>query len=137
MQFWTVRDYLAENGENVIRTWLDGLSAVAQADIDAQIQTIERTETLTRPAWGKLGYKNGQDCRELYEIRVKCEGVQYRPLTCFGPGRRMITILIGATERDSRLVPGSVCRTALARKLIIETTAGRTCLHEPYRADTA
>lgn len=69
------------------------------------------------------------ECDGLMELRRQSGNVQYRPIGCYGPGQREVTLLVGATERGGRFVPPSACETAQERKArLIET--GRTCDHD-------
>jgi len=45
-------------------------------------------------------------------------GVQYRPLGCYGPERREFTLLIGAVEKGGKL-PRAALEAAVQRRKII------------------
>jgi hypothetical protein len=52
---------------------------------------------------------------ELYELRIPCGGVQYRPLFIYShQNRRCIVVLSGAIEKGNK-IPKSVIETALRR----------------------
>ena len=64
----------------------------------------------------------------IYEIRIRYEQVQYRPLGCLGPNNREFTLLIGALEKDSEFVPKNAPNIAYNRKELIMTN--RSLIHE-------
>ena len=122
---WTFKNYLEPNGQNPVHTWLDSLPKRAKARINVTIGMLEAMDRLEMPYARALKY----DCAGLIELRIPCGNVQYRPLSCYGPGPRDVTILFGAIEKGSKFVPASACSTALTRKTHI-TTKGRTCDHK-------
>jgi hypothetical protein len=123
--YWTFRDWVEPDGENVVLTWLNGLPKRAKARINALIPRLEATQHLGPPHVKPLK----GPCAGLMELRVPCEGVEYRPLCCYGPGRREVTILVGATEVGGKLVPLSACSTAHKRKARL-TVEGLTRDHD-------
>ena len=48
----------------------------------------------------------------IYELRIECLNVEYRPLGCFGPHEKQFTLLIGAIEKDSKFIPLQAPETA-------------------------
>lgn len=122
---WVFKDYVTDGGENVIRSWLSGLPPGARARINAAIRNLEPLPELRRPYSGDLK----GNCSGLIELRIPYQKVQYRPLGCYGPGRKEVTLLFGAIEKDNRLEPPSACSTALTRKARI-AERGRTCDHD-------
>lgn len=121
----TFRDFLEVGGTNAIREWLDGLPIQAKARINALLLRLEVDAPLQMPYTRALV----GPCAGLIELRVKAGNVQYRPLMCFGPGSKEVTILFGAEERNDRLVPSSACEIALKRKELIGD-GERTCEHD-------
>jgi hypothetical protein len=67
----------------------------------------------------------------IQKLRVKGK-VQLRPMLCKGPvdKEKEYTLLIGATERDSKFVPDKADQIANQRKQIIIENHNRRCLHE-------
>lgn len=125
MRFWTFMDYLTADGDNVILAWLNGLPKKAKAKINQRILFTERMEMLDRP---QVGFLQGA-CEGLMELRVHgADNIQYRPLCCYGLGKRDVTILFGAIEKGSKLVPPSACASAQNAKTE-HTGKGRTCEH--------
>lgn len=109
---WTFRDYLTADGENLIFEWLRGLPKAARVKINTRIRYFERLEVLERP---QVGHLDGR-CDGLMELRIYGpDKVQYRPLCCFGPCDRDVTILVGAIEKGSKFVPSSACSVAQQR----------------------
>jgi hypothetical protein len=122
---WTFKDYIADDGENVIRTWLARLPPLAKAGINTTIELLEGMDRLEMPDVKVLK----GPCRGLMELRIRIESVQYRPLCWYGPGKGDVTLLVGAIEKGGRLEPLSACSTGLLRKARIEEK-GRTRDHD-------
>jgi len=121
-------DFTDDSGESVIREWLRGIADV-QARSDIQ-ELIRRLEVEKRPSLNDLKKLTQGDCKGIWELRIKCNGVQYRPLGYFGPWKNQFTILVGATERDRKLVPRDACATARKRMRLVEQyREGRVCEH--------
>lgn len=82
-RFWTFRDYVDGDGENLILAWLNERPKDVKAKINALIRRLELMEKLDRPQVGKLD----GTCAGLLELRIKgADKIQYRPLCCNGPG---------------------------------------------------
>ena len=94
MPLWEFYDFLDGRGLNIIRPWLDGLPPQASAKIDARIVYMRAV-----PIWPEQYVSALKGWPELFELRVVSSGVQYRPLCCYGPGNRSVTIVLGATEK--------------------------------------
>ncbi len=125
MNEWTFKTFRKESGKNAIEEWLRGLSSSARAAIKTRIRYLEAIppEDWVRPSFGKLS-------GHIHEIRVKdtIEKVQYRLLSCFGPGNRTFTLLIGAKEKDRKLEPGTR-KTAEERYKIVKRY-GEECIDD-------
>lgn len=121
---WAFKDFVSPAGRNLIHEWLEGLPA--RARINARIRLLELTDELRFP---DVRILRGE-CRGLFELRVKADNVQYRPLGYYGPGRGEVTLLIGAVERGGHFEPPSACRTALDRQALIADGRGSTCEHD-------
>ena len=123
---FTLFDYTSENGKNDIKEWTTGLQKVERAKLNAKLDMLEKyghelfPQILTdTPSPG------------IQKLRVKGK-VQLRPMLCKGPvdNEKEYTLLIGATERDSKFVPDKADQIANQRKQIIIENHSRRCLHE-------
>lgn len=103
MDPWTFMDFISDRGENLIRSWLDGLPEVVQAKIDDRLKTL-RAMPIFPPQY--ISNYKGHD--KILELRVSHCGVQYRPLGCHGPGRGEFTFLIGAIEKGGKIPKGTL-----------------------------
>ena len=120
------RDFVNDRGENVILDWLNGLSnKKAKVRINTVISRLELMDNLELPHARMLR----GSCDGLIELRIPCDGVQYRPLCCYGPGPNDVTLLIGAIEKGSKFEPKSACAIALERKRSV-ALAGSTTDHD-------
>jgi hypothetical protein len=120
---WTFKDYVSASGRNEIHDWLNGLPVAAKATLNVFIQNLEATPDLKEPAMKELRGHKG-----VYELRQKVNNVQYRPLCCYGPARREVTILIGASKKGGVWNPPKAIDTAKTRKKVF-SQVGRTCDH--------
>jgi hypothetical protein len=105
---WKFLDYVDGKGVNRISEWLLSLPVEARVEFEALLDTLKGKERLDRPQTGIL---EGGLCEFIFKVH----DVQYRPLFCYGPGNREVTILVGATKKNNRLIPPNVLRTALNR----------------------
>jgi Phage derived protein Gp49-like (DUF891). len=125
MKCWNFRDYISERGVNEIREWLDSLPMKAQIKIDTRISYLEATKTF-EPQY--ISALDGYD--DIYEVKVICANIQYRPLGCYGPGRGEFTLLIGAVEKGDRFDPKTAPETATERRKIVMRDRRRSREHE-------
>ncbi len=110
----TIKTYVTERNIDDIQEWIDNLRPRAQAAIEVRIRFLALGGNWYPPYAAKLrGYN------KIWEIRVKSENIQYRPLGCFGPGKNVFSILIGATKKNNRFIPPNAPKTAEERKRLI------------------
>jgi hypothetical protein len=130
MAEWIFRDYQRPStlGEeqvlvNEILLWTLGLPAKAQAKLDVIILSL-RAYAVWPPQYVSAysGYP------DIFELRVSSGGVQYRPLGCYGPGKRVFTLLIGTTEKGGKIRKGDLDSAADRRNRVFE--GWPTCEHE-------
>jgi len=110
---WIFLDYVDRNGINRISEWLMSISLEARVEFEASLDILRGKSLLTRPQTGKLN----NELDGLYEIIFKVSNLQYRPMFCYGPDTtaREITILVGATKKNNRLIPPGIGNTAKLR----------------------
>ena len=118
MDFWEI------SGQNPIREWMAGLPKDAQAAIDVRLLQMMGME-LWSDKWMKK-YKNADD---LFELRIPFNKVQYRPLCCYGPRRKQLTLLSGAIEKGGR-IPRRVVRVAERRLKDLKKDGTRAREHQ-------
>ena len=119
-------DYTDENGNNDIKEWTLGLEKRERAKLNAKLDMLALQGSELFPE-----VLTGTPTPGILKLRVK-GNVQLRPMLCKGPinNEKEFTLLIGATERDSRLVPDKVDEKANDRKKIIIENPNRRCPHE-------
>lgn len=113
---------------NQVDAWLDDVGIEVRDRLDDKLNIIRNIPYLWEP---HVKVRQGLPER-LLEIRFKAGKVQRRPLACYGPGRMQVTILAGAYEKNGRLYPPDIEKTALGRKAEINTT-GRVTKHVFYK----
>ena len=114
MDKWQVYFYLAGlRRDNVIKEWLkDEAVSVAQiAAFQDKIDTLEKSGPDMVP-----GFISGTPvAANIYKMKIKGnKGMkQLRPMCCRGPfGPNEYTILIGAVEKDHKLIPADAKKRA-------------------------
>ena len=124
MKIWTFKIFGEEKSD--VDGWINGLSSKARARMDIIISHMEITMDWTRtPYFSPLkGYKG------INEIKFTVQNKQYRPLGCYGPGKKEFTILIGAWEEGDRFNPQSAPQIATKRRRDI--LKKREYTHEYY-----
>jgi len=119
MTHWTFKVFVDERGYDLFDEWKD-LPPAAEAQIDVRINLLKVSKTWARPYAGKI-----RNCRHIWEIRVRHNRVQYRPLGYYGPGIGVFTLLIGAIEKDRKFIPKAAPEIAENRRIKISTDEKR------------
>jgi hypothetical protein len=117
---WKFKVFLKDNGENVMDEWLETLPFEDQAKIEARITLLKATPIGITHYFDKY-----HKSKNIYEIRINGNRVKYRPLGFQGPGKGVFTLLMGAKERDGKLVPNQAIRTAEQRCVLVMSNPGR------------
>jgi Phage derived protein Gp49-like (DUF891) len=114
---WSIKAFTADYETTVVSTWFHAQSEAVQAAFEIRLDflKVRPPSVWQRPYVGTLR----GECKGLFEIRLEVGNVQYRPIGYYA-GELQFTILAFATERDSKLVPASVCALAKRRKTLIE-----------------
>jgi hypothetical protein len=127
MAKWKIWCFVSLHGRNDIHHWYETQSAAVQANFDTALDYL-REQPITgwvRPKASKLA---GNPCRHFYEIRIKANNTQHRPLGYFGPGDGRFTIVFCATEKDKKFVPKDACEQAKKRKDLVDADPShRSC----------
>jgi hypothetical protein len=108
---WSFKVFKTGGGRNIMDEWLEGLPEEDQAAIEARIALLKGIRVGITHYFDKR-----KDSNKIFEIRIKGNRVQYRPLGCFGFGRGVFTLLMGAKEKDWKLVPKTAVKTAEERR---------------------
>lgn len=124
MSCWVFKDFLSNRGDKEVRLWLDGLPKKARIKIEKRLQYLSQVKKLSSEPQYMKPYKGYDD---IFEIRIVCDGTQYRPLCCYGPEPEEVTLLIGAVEKDWALEPAKAADVAVARKNLILSGKGKVC----------
>src|SRR5450759_1786223 len=108
MSVWAFKDFVDSRGENLIRTWLEGVPKKVRVKFTSRLQYLSGQTVHQRPQIAPLHDRKGERCSGLYEVRIVCDGIAYRPIGYYGPGSREFTLLVGAQEKGRRLEPQAV-----------------------------
>jgi hypothetical protein len=117
-QLW---DYVDANGENEIEEWTAKLGKVERTKLNVRLDLLQKNGKDLLP-----NILAGPIIDHVYKLRVH-GSVQLRPLLCLGPieNDKEFTLLVGATERGSKLKPVGVEKKAIERR--------QTIINEPKR----
>lgn len=107
---------MATDGGNAFMAWLDSLPNGAQAQIESRIKAMA---PLQKTDWPRKWVSALKGYDGIYELRTPWQNVQYRPLYCYGPDQRQITLLTGAIEKDDNLPLGTLKTATERQKLIL------------------
>jgi hypothetical protein len=126
---WTFLDYVIVRGDgttvNEIHRWLNSkeVTKSAKAKINARVVSLQGF-----PLFPEQYFSAYTGWDDLYELRIVCSGVQYRPFGFYGPKQRQFTILLGSVEKGK--VPKSTLKVADERRKIVIADPSRVCLHD-------
>lgn len=124
MSLWTFYDFVDGRGNNLIRQWLTSIPSKAAAKIDTRILFMRDI-----PIWPEQYVSALVGWPELIELRVVCDGNQYRVLAFYGPGgQREVTLVLGAIEKGR--LPRRVLEAADENRKIVLTDRRRIREHE-------
>jgi hypothetical protein len=127
MPVWRWKDYLDDRGRNVIADWIKDLPEAAQTKLESRLLILRGLE---RNHWNPQYVKPLVGYSGVLEIRFRSNRIQYRPLFCFGPGRRELTLLVGAIEKGDEFEPKGAPTTAQSRRGEIQANPNRVTDHE-------
>lgn len=119
-------DYVDGQGRNVFKAWTEGLQKAERAKLNAKLDMLRMHGTGLFP-----NPLTGTGTAGIQKLRVRGK-VELRPLLCLGPlnVEGEFTLLMGATERDSKLVPQNADQTANTYKTAILADPNRRIEHE-------
>lgn len=118
MKLWTLKSYTRPDGKTIVAEWYEQQSDTVQAIFLTRLKFLRGRPNngWDRPDVGQL--RHGK-CKGLYEIVLKMDGVQHRPLGYYS-GKLEFTIVAFATERDKQFNPPNICETAQERIAFIK-----------------
>lgn len=123
MKEWTFKIFGEKKSD--VDDWMNNdLSSKAHARMDTIINHMEITKDWTRTAY----FSPIRGHRGIYEIKFTVQSIQYRPLGCYGPGKKEFTILIGAKEQGDRFNP--IRAASIAENRRNDILEGREQIHE-------
>ena len=114
MNEWKVHFYLAgKRRDNIIKAWLadESISVAQIASFQDKIDTLEKSGPEMVPGF----ISETPVAKDIYKMKIKGnKGLkQLRPMCCRGPfGPKEYTILVGAIEKDGKLIPEDVKKRA-------------------------
>ncbi len=119
-------DYLAHNSTNDFKEWTNSLEKRDRAKLNAKLDMLEKNGPDLFPH-----VLTGTNTPGIQKLRVKGK-VHLRPMLCAGPlaPGKEFTLLVGAKEVQSKLVPKDADQIADNRKKEIVINPARRIKHE-------
>ena len=110
--------YFSDDGSEEIKAVYDGGSKELKAKF---LSRVTHLRSLGIQNWREPHFKplHGE-CSGLFEIRFKADRVQQRPIGYFLEDNKFV-ILFWAIEKGGKFVPKSACKTANARKKLVQS----------------
>lgn len=104
---WNFNYYESPNGTSEVRDTFDSGSDELQANLIVAFEYLQVREKQdwTNPRNFAAKLSAGKGYRDYYEIRIRANNVQQRPIGYFGPKNNDFTILIWATEKGHKIIP--------------------------------
>ncbi|MHB8577410.1 MAG: hypothetical protein ACYDCQ_19025 [Dehalococcoidia bacterium] len=137
--YWVFFDFVNAKGENEIsarlRTWPDAVWVM----LDTRLDYLATQRIHEDRNWiAKLDDTHDRYCADLYEIRLRVKGVQYRPIAYRGPAPYgQFTLLFGAREKGNQFDPRAACRIAKSKIDDIVAERGKVVEHKTFGAPPA
>lgn len=94
---WTFYTYIELSGRDPLRDWIAEQTDAAAAFIDNRIVQMMGMDT-----WSEKWVSKYRGTREIHELRITHNKVQYRPLGAYF-GKKKFLLLTGAIERNGKI----------------------------------
>jgi hypothetical protein len=122
---YVFKDRLDSQGKNVIRQWLEDQPLKVRLKVDAILRNLSVGDRIGPPHVKKIKGFEG-----VFEIVVKHDKVQYRPLGGYGPHAGEFTLVLGAIEHNDNIRPPDAFATAETHVANVVAKTCRVCEHE-------
>lgn len=118
MKLWLLKSYTRPDGKLLALEWYEEQSPAVQAAFITRMKFLQAQpeDGWDRPEVGQLRHGS---CKGLFEIVLKVNKVQHRPIGYFS-GKMEFTIVAFATERGGQFDPPNICDTAQERIAFIK-----------------
>lgn len=129
MSLWTLKGYVTNRGENIVKEWCTGVDDGVWAAFAFHMDYLcgQAADKWGRPWAEKLHGGTRQSrkgCSGLVEIIFEVSNIQYRPLGFFS-GEMEFTILFFALEVNDKFVPPTACEIAKTNRAVVEMDRSR------------
>lgn len=113
---WRFKTFVSENGRNDTQKELDSARSAIIEHFAARLRHLANTPKID---WHEPHAKKLQGVQDIYEIRFKAQGRQFRPLGFFGPGAGDFTVVVWAGKKQQVYRPADAINTAAERRSFI------------------
>lgn len=124
---YTVYDHVDVKGTNTFKAWTLALQKVERAKLNNKLDMLATAGANLPP-----GLLSDTGSKHIKKIRIN-GAVALRPMLCHGPVNHAgeCTLLLGAIEKDRKLIPGNAYAIAEAlRQQVAANPAARRKHHE-------
>lgn len=119
---WQFRVFVSETGSNGLQKTIDAQDEAVIQHFKVRVKYLANTP---KRDWQEPYALKLKKVTDIYEIRFKANGVQFRPLGFFGPDGNEFTILIWATHKQKIYDPHDAINTADSRRKLVRTGRAR------------
>lgn len=126
---WDIYDFLDGQGISVLHMWAaqEKLSTIVLSKLDLKIDMLRQHGTELGP-----GLLAGTSSGHIKKLKVTGR-VTLRPMLCQGPfSQYEFTLLLGAVEKDRKLVPRDAVKQAVANRQKLVNNPTRRRIHEGF-----
>lgn len=117
---WKLFYYIDAKGKNAFKEWMSGLDVQLRAKLDMKLDMLMKYGSDLPPQ-----LLSDTSSPHIKKIRINGR-VALRPMLCRGPidMKNEFTLLLGATEKDRKLIPSNADKLAEAirQKIIADPT---------------
>jgi hypothetical protein len=129
-KLWVFREVVSVGGRGLITDWYDKIPPTVRAVFDDRLSFLGINERANwqYPEFRALTGAEGK--AGLSEIRWKSQGIQWRVIGFFGPGKMEYAMLIGCNHKQGRYTPPDSLTTAVRRKTQVESQERTTRVYQ-------
>lgn len=95
-----IYDYVDNFGKNRFKEWFDGIGLKPKAKINTMLTNLAEEPLPKWHTWKSVENLSRED--DLWVIKAKVDGVQWRAIGIMGPGLNKFTLLAGGTHSRGR-----------------------------------
>lgn len=119
---WRFKVYVSSTGSEALQKDINGQDDTVIQCFKVRVRYLSNTP---KHDWKKPHARKLQGVTDIYEIRFKANGVEFRPFGFFGPSEKEFTILVWATHKQDIYDPHDAIKTADSRRGFVQNGSAR------------